>query len=164
MGISTFQNQNINQFAQLPTLGELDLRLNTQNLAVRLDPNYAGAAITPGTAVKLVASTGLGIAVVTPCTVNSDVIYGFVNYDPKLNLYTGGMYMTISFNWGNVMYMNASATFDRNVQLGIVVASTTVVTATTGMTVFGWSIDQATAVSQLVRVMIAIDPTRATHA
>lgn len=147
--------QAINQFTQAPVKGQLDLRLNIQTLGVRVDSAYSGADLVPGQSVKILAAADQGgVPVVTPCTADEDDVYGFINYDPRTNLYNAGDYMSISFFRGNVMYMEAGAAIDRNVAFMIVPTGNKITTATSTNRICGRTIDRALASGDLIRCII----------
>ena len=156
MSLQTFNNQTINQFAPAPTLGQLDLRLNIQTLAVQLDPNYTpGQVVVPGTPMKIVAASGVGgTPIVTPCTAATDNVFCFINYDPKLNQWPPGAIMSASFFRGNVMYMLSAGAIDRYTPVEIVVNTNQVQQAVNPNIVVGFTIDQAAAANALIRVAI----------
>lgn len=144
-----------NQFTQLPVLGQLDLRLNIMSIQAQVDSSVVTPLIA-GQPVKIMAGTPQGgLPRIVACTSASDPVYGFVNYDPKINSYSALQPCSISFFKGNVMYMTAAAAFDRNVNLEIVPGTIgNVQTATTGHTIVGTSLDVAVNVGDLVRVLI----------
>jgi len=144
-----------NQFTQLPVLGQLDMRLNIQSIQVQVDSSQA-TPLVAGQPVKLKTGTPQGgLPRVVACTGDDDLIYGFVNYDPKINSYSALQAMSISWFKGNVMYMVAGAAFDRNVNLAIDYTTPgNVNTATTGQTIIGTPMDVAEEAGDLVRVLI----------
>ena len=153
---------NPNQFAQKEYLGVLDLRLNMNTISVQIDLAQSGA-LYGGQAVKLVDSVG-GVPKVV-AVVDADpgeLVYGFLNYDPKTIAFVAGAYAEMSMA-GNAMYLYATAAISRGalVQLdfatvgGVKTAAASLqFAAGAAQNVVGWAIDKATAPGQLVRVML----------
>lgn len=143
---------NINQFAQSPVKGMLDLKFNPETIVCRVSDSEV-TALVPGQAVKISDVAG-GIPVVTAVAADTDDVYGFVNYNIKNQSFAAGVEVEISFFRGNVMYMEASAAMARNAQVAVVVAGQKIVTAGAGQRIVGRLIDKASADGDLVRVVI----------
>lgn len=144
---------NQNQFSQSGVQGMLDLRFNPQTLACAVDENV-GTALLPGQAVKIVDSAG-GVPKVEPCTLDTDDVFGFVNFNHKDQDFDAEAPVEISAFRGNVMYMTASAAIARGAKVMVVIASNKVALhAGGGQRVIGRALDKATADGDLIRVMI----------
>lgn len=144
---------NINQFAQTPVKGQLDLSVGVkQVISVQVDVSSAGGLVD-GQAVKLVDVKG-GIPNVVECAADSDDVFGFIVYDIKDKAFNAGDKVEIAFARGSVMYMEASAAIVPYAKVAIVISGQKVVTATTGQMIIGYAIDKATASGELIRVMI----------
>lgn len=142
----------LNQFNQIPVQGQLDLHFNPQTISCEVDSSELGSLV-PGQAVKMVDSDG-GVPKVVAAALNSDDIFGFINYNLKDKTYVAGEAVELSFFKGNVMQMTASAAIARNAKVAVVIADKEVVTASGGMTIVGRALDKATAADQLIRVII----------
>ena len=143
---------NINQFAQTPVKGQLDLSVGVkQVLSCQVDTSSAG--LVDGQAVKLVDVKG-GIPNVVECAADDDNAFGFVVYDIKDKAFAAGSKVEIAFARGSVMYMQASAAIVPYAKVAIVISGQKVVTATTGQMIVGYAIDKASAADDLIRVMI----------
>jgi hypothetical protein len=143
---------NQNQFGQIPIKGQLDLRFNSQTVSCVVDATSAGGLL-PGQAVKIVDGTD-GVPHVVECDVNTNDVFGFINYELKNVSFEVGMSVEVSFFRGNVMFMEASAAILKNAQVAIVVTGQKVVTATSGMRIVGRAFDKASASGDLIRVLI----------
>lgn len=144
--------QSINQFAQAPVQGMMDLRFNPGVVAAEIDVTEAGQLV-PGQAVKVVDTAG-GVPKVIACTADSDDVFGFILYDIKSRVFVAGDMCELAAMRDNVMYMTASAAIARNAQVTIVIGSKKVATATGGDRIVGRAYDKATADGQLIRVTI----------
>jgi hypothetical protein len=144
---------NINQFAQTPVKGQLDLSVGVkQVLSCQVDTSSAGSLVN-GQAVKLVDVKG-GIPNVVECAADSDNVFGFIVYDIKDKAFNAGDKVEIAFARGSVMYMEASAAIVPYAKVAIVISGQKVVTASTGKMIVGYAIDKAAASGELIRVMI----------
>ncbi len=143
---------NQNQFTQIAVQGMLDLRFNASTISCEMDTTTAGA-IVPGTAVKIVNSAG-GIPKVVECDIDTNDVFGFINYDLKQKTFNAFDRVEVSFFRGNVMYMTASAAISRNAQVAIVIANDKIVTATSTQRIVGRALDKAAADGDLIRVII----------
>lgn len=104
----------MNQLVQTPVIGMTDQPQNPNTKSVVMDSSYGGAAV-PGTAVKQIAPTGVTsgsglntLPHVIPCTADDDVVFGFIQYNPRDTGYTGGSPMEVS-KTGNVQWQVATA-------------------------------------------------------
>lgn len=151
--------QNINQFAQTPVQGMMDLMLNPAVVSAQIDTTSAGGLV-PGQAVKMVDSAG-GIPKVVECAADTDDVYGFIVYDIKSSVYAVGDKVEVASMRDNCMYMTSSAAIARNASVEIVISGQKVATAATGKRIIGRAFDKATGANQLIRVVIDLPGTLA---
>jgi hypothetical protein len=144
--------QNINQFAQAAVQGMLDLQFNPAIVSAEIDVSSAGGLVA-GQAVKIVDSAG-GVPKVVECADDSDDVFGFIRYDIKTQVYDAFSVCELAAMRDNCMYMTAGAAVARNAKVMIVVASSKVVTATSGNMIVGRAFDKASADGDLIRVII----------
>lgn len=143
-------NQVMNQFAQAPILGMLDLKYNYNTIAARMDDAVVGGFIA-GQAVKVTQQAG-EVPIVTPCTANTDVVFGFINFDIKTKSFIAGSMMEISQR-GNVVFLIATAAIARGAQVMIDPATIGgIVTVSSGKPITGFCLDVASAAGQIVRI------------
>ena len=145
--------QGLNAFSQDPEQGQVDLNIQTNTVACVVDS--ASATLIPGQAVKIV-DTGGGSPIITAATVNSDDVFGFVNYSMKDQSFPAGARVEISYFRGNVMFMTASAAISRNAKVMIVVAGSKVVTRSASGISIGRALDKALNNGDLIRVLIDV--------
>lgn len=143
---------NVNQFAVQQIKGVLDLAYNTTVITCTVKSDE-GTALVPGQAVKLVDSAAPS-PVVTTATVNTDDVFGFVVYNPKINAFAANQQVDIAVMGGTVMVMEASAAIARWAPVSIVVTGQKVVTASGALVVVGRALDKAAADADLIRVWI----------
>lgn len=143
---------NINQFAQIPVQGELDLKFNTTVLSGEIASTENGTLV-PGQAVVM-ADTAGGVPKFTAVASATDDIYGFISYDIKSQNFVAGDRIEVVAMRNGVMYMTASAAIARNAQVMVVVASKKVATATSSQRIIGRALDKASADGDLIRVTI----------
>lgn len=142
-----------NQFNQIPVQGQLDLKFNVNSLSAEIDVSSAGS-LTPGTAVKMVDSSG-GVPKVVECAADSDEVFGFINRNQKNQVFNAYDACEISLlNGGNCMYMTASAAIARGAVVTIVTASDKIKTSTGGSRDCGHALDKAAADGDLIRVLL----------
>lgn len=144
---------NINQFAQTPVKGQLDLSVGVKSvISCQVDASSAGGLVN-GQAVKLVDVKG-GIPNIVECALPSDDVFGFIVYDIKDKAFAAGDKVEIAFARGSVMYMQASAAIVPYAKVAAQITGQKVITATTGDMIVGYAIDKAAAADELIRVMI----------
>jgi len=147
--------QYLNQFAQAPEKGMLDLRLNANTVSVRAN----NTTILAGQAVKLV-DVAYGVPHVAPA-LDTDEVFGYANRSLKKTTFTGYDDFEVSIT-GNVMYMESGAAIAANADIMYVKATGYVITATgTTKCISGKALDKASAINQLIRVYIKSFPTLA---
>lgn len=143
-----------NQFAQTPTLGQVDQQFNYNTISVMVDSSQA-TPLYPGSAVKAVDSAD-GVIKVVGCSANADEVLGFINYDIKNTQFLAGMPAQISMA-GNVMYLYATGAVGRGVQVQLDISSPGSVAAAVGSSgadIVGWAFDKAAAGGALIRVFL----------
>ncbi len=144
-----------NAAQQYPLLGMLDLRYNTDTVAVQVDASQA-TALTFGQAVKMAAvSTNLsGPPKVVACAADTDVVLGFINFDIKSQSFPAFSMCEISMA-GNVIYLYSTGAITRGNQVCLDLTTIGGVSAT-GSTheVVGWAFDGCAAGGTLIRVFL----------
>jgi len=143
-----------NQFEMAPIQGQLTLQLNTNTIPCQVDTTVV-APLVPGQPVKVVDSAG-GQPKVIGAALDTDDIFGFVNYSIKDSAFPALAQLEISAFQDNVMYMTAGAAIARNASVEVVIASKKVVTAASGKRIVGRALDKALADGDLIRVVIML--------
>lgn len=144
---------NINQFAQTPVKGQLDLSVGVRSvISCQIDSSSAGGLV-PGQAVKIVDVKG-GIPNVVECSAASDDVFGFITYGIKDKMHDAGSKAEIAFFRGSCMIMEASAAISANSPVSIVVSGQKVAPSASGDMIVGRALDKASASGEFVRVMI----------
>lgn len=144
--------QNVNQFAQTPEQGFLDLQTGQSNvLNGGISLSEAGTLIA-GQAVKMEDSAG-GVPKFLKLAANTDKTFGFVVYNQKDTGFTAGMGASIAID-GSVMYMTAGAAIARGAKLEVVYTTDKVITSAGTNPVVGIALDKAAADTDLIRVLI----------
>jgi hypothetical protein len=144
--------QNVNQFAQTPEQGFLDLQTgmnNVLNCAVSLSES---ATLIAGQPVKLEDSAG-GVPKVLALAANTDSTFGFVVYNQKDTGFTAGMGVSIAIK-GTVMTMEAGAAIARGAPVQVVYTTNKVITSAGVNPRVGFALDKAAADTDLIRVYI----------
>ena len=159
--------QEINQFQQTPTLGQITSSLNTGTRSAVVDGSYSTtSSFPPGTALKQVnadnftAGEGLNtIPHVVPCTsATADTVFGFAQYSMKDQVFITGSPLEASQS-GNTQWLMATASGNAGAPAMLDVTIPGGVTPITGNSdvVVGNFKDQPT-VGNLVRVAINLVP------
>jgi hypothetical protein len=144
---------NPNQFEMQPLKGDLAIKdrgiVDDGRLAYTVTDH-----LIPGTPVKI-ADTSSRVLEFVPASRDNDPIYGFTIFDIKKNSLTGGDYVNVA-STKTVMYMEASEAIPKGHALAVVIGLTSVQVTkwVTGKTNIGFSLDQATAANQIIRVQI----------
>ena len=143
--------QLINQFAQTPEPGDLDLLFPGGVISARA---YASLVtpLVPGQAVKLV-DVGGGVPVVTALAADTDATFGFVVRNLKDISFAANEILEVAIQ-GSVQYMVAGAAIARGAKIEVVTASTKVITNAGTNPVAGFAFDKATADGDVIRVFI----------
>lgn len=159
LSVTTIAAQpNPNQFAQSPYLGQTDLYLNFNTIAVMFDPQGTGSLVG-GCAVKWSANAG-PVPMVVPSTAADDILAGYVNYSIKDQSFAPGSLLSISLA-GNVMFLYAALAVVRgdlltNLPAGVAGGCNGGVVPATGSSGFpiaGQALDTV-AIGSLFRVML----------
>jgi hypothetical protein len=141
-----------NQFTETGFLGTTDLRFNGNTVAVEIDASQSGS-LYAGQAVKIVDSAD-GIPKVVGCAANSDNVMGFINFDIKSKVFSAGSKCEISMA-GNCIYLYATTAIARGAQVTLALGTNGgVASKNSGDNIVGWAYDKASAIGQLIRVML----------
>jgi hypothetical protein len=144
---------NPNQFAQVPYLGQIDLRFPFNSVSVQIDVSQGATPLYAGSAVKMVNSP-YGIPKVVGCTANTDSVLGFINFDIKNVSFAALQNAEISMA-GNVIYLYSTGAIARGVQVTLDLSTNGgVATATGSNTIVGWAYDQFPTAGTLARVFL----------
>lgn len=158
--------QYMNQFAQTSVRGAMDELLNYNIITAKLNNTDETQITSAGDLVKFVAGAS-GIPVVAEVgaseTASNNTLYGFIVKDLKSSEYTSGLTLGVAgdycvmqmiteevINSGARVAYDATTTTPTNT--GKVINNPT--TATAGQIACGFALDSATAVGQLIRVLI----------
>lgn len=156
-----FLTQSMNQFAQTPILGLVDLIPAPNVFNAQINPSSSATAIQVGSAVKLLAgATTASTILVDVCTGPTDgPVYGIIPYNNRKNVYNPGDLCEVAAG-SSVLFLKSSAAISRGDKVTTTAATTTadptVATVATPTTqyVTGVALDVATAANQLIRVEI----------
>lgn len=154
--------QNVNQFAQAPILGQLDLETQGTVVTVRVSPNQA-TALVAGQPFKVENSAG-GVPSVLALAGAGDPVHGFITRNLKDQTFPTNARAEGAMD-GSIMYMNSAGAITRFGAVEVVQAVPGNVAASGGVNpVVGIAFDQATAANQLIRVLIKVPGTQTTAA
>lgn len=142
---------NINQFAQTPFQGQLDLLFGGDGVIGATVDSTLVTPLVPGQAVKL-SNTAGGPPVVT-ADVDGDDTFGFVTYNVKDQNYPAGAAVEIALS-GCAMYMTAQAAINRGDAVELDTADLEVTTALGFNPPVGYALDKALNAGDLIRVLI----------
>lgn len=153
-------SQSQNAFSQSPLIGMIDMTVGPQNvLAVQVDSTAGSAVYYPGQFVKVVANTVGGIPRVIGCDADTDGALGAIVYNIK-NAgfgfeYTAGSVCEIALS-GSVVWLYSAAAITQGARVCLDASQPGSVQATGGTTptVVGWALDGASAMGQLIRVVL----------
>ncbi len=149
---------NPNAFSQLPYLGVLDLRFNSNTVAAQIDVSAGMQQYYWGQAMKMVPNTSGGLPKVIGCVSKSDPVFGFINFDIKSLSYSAGQNCEISL-WGNVMYLYATGAVVQGQPAYLDITTIGGVQAAgNAASLVGSFYDGAASGGQLVRVMLVPNP------
>jgi hypothetical protein len=149
------QTININQFAQLPLKGALDLAITNSKVLTGIVSASQATALVPGQRVKLDTTAQYFIPSVIAAGDNEAAI-GVVVYNSRnsANL-VAGQPVEVALSGGTVMWMEAAEAFAA--QSVVYQTGVTVDTTSASHKKVGIAIDGAAATGDLVRVII-IEP------
>lgn len=142
---------DINQFALSQVQGALDLQIHSSVISCTVDAAET-TQLVAGQAVKL-ATTGGGTPKVLALTSNTDKTFGFVVRNLKDQSRGAGESLEIAMA-GSVMYMTAGAAVTAGAYVEIVYATNKVITSAGANPIVGYSLDNASADGDLIRVMM----------
>lgn len=146
---------NPNVFAMSPIVGMIDMRFDYNTVAVMIDVSQA-TALYAGMAVKIVDSAD-GVPKVVGCALNSDEVFGFINFDIKTVAFTAGMAAEVS-QGGNVIYLFSTGAIARGVQVTLDLSTgggVAQAVPASGFRIVGWAFDKAPAAGTLIRVRLS---------
>jgi len=154
-----------NQTAQSVIKGMLDLRFNTETVAVMVDESEV-AEMAHGQFVKLVDGESF-IPKVVACSADSDEAFGVVNFSRKEASFSAGEAMEISRD-SNVMYLEASGAIARGAEVIMDLSEAgkvlTADGAGAGKAIVGYAYDKALADGDLIRVVLKTPSFKVTEA
>lgn len=133
--------------------GQLDLDVNLNQFAGVVDSSQT-EALLPGDPVSIV-STSAGLPHYIKASSGS-LIFGYVKWSAKKPSYEADDIVEVACT-GDVMYMEAGAALNAGIPVNVDISGDTAVVAvgsSAGSTI-GYTMEQATAAGQLVRVYIA---------
>jgi hypothetical protein len=155
-----FLTQAMNQFAQAPILGAVDMIPSPNVVSAQITSSSSATAIQVGSPVKLVAGTS-GSILVDVCSGPTDgPVFGVLLYNARKNLYVANDIVEVGCS-DTFVYLRASAAVARGAKVTTTAATTTtdplVTTVSVPSTqyVTGVAIDAAAAANDLIRVKIA---------
>lgn len=152
---------NQNQFGMTPVLGQVSMIPNPNIVPVRLNPSST-AVLQAGSAVKLIAATGVGAEILVDATTGptDGPVFGVIVYNMRKNLYAAGDNAEVACA-GSYVFLEPSAAVARGAKVTSTAATAgndpTVATVSVPSTqyVTGEVIDPAAAAGGLVRIRIA---------
>lgn len=152
---------NINQFEQGNLPGTIDLSTNPNPSVIycRIDPNGAAADFVAGQGVRLVdagVNDGAGPPLVDALTVDTQVPFGVILFDPKQGTHARGDVVAVAVK-RSVVNMQAAAALNRGSLVSLTVATAKEVAAVGANAQFGYLLDKASAAGDLVRVLITTE-------
>lgn len=146
--------QNLNQFGQLPVLGQLDLQSRGGTILTGQISSAQVTSLVPGQACKIEDSAG-GVPKLLSCA-DTDQADGFIVFTLKDQNFPTLARAEFAL-FGSVMYMNSNAAIARNGRVEAKNADQTVGPAGGVNPVIGWALDKATASGQLIRIFITTE-------
>lgn len=143
--------QNIVQFKQSGVKGQLDHKLNAERVITCVVSASQSGSVVPGQAMKFDTSTGNVPSVIQCAT--SDVVHGFIVFDPKKSSPVAGDFVQIALAVpGLIMWLSAGGTIAAGAEVEDIAAGGNVQTLASGKK-RGLAIDPATT-GQLLRVIL----------
>lgn len=147
--------QSLNQFQQATTVGSLVQGLADGIFSATIDQAYA-FKVYFGQPCKLVPETG-GSVKVTPCTADSDEVFGFALFNNTRPYYVAGNGVELA-QAGSFIYLFATSAIaagqrvqvDTSVKTGGVKA----VVASSGASIVGYALESAAGYGSLIRVAL----------
>lgn len=157
LSVSTdIQQPGQNQFAQSVVVGQIDLPYEYNTISAQIDVSETGT-LYPGQAVKIVDSAG-GVPKVVACSADTDLVFGFINYNFKNPYFLAGYPCEISQD-GNVMWLMAADAIARGAQV-VSKCSTTIggvgpTSGSGGENIVGFALDKASVAGTAIRIKLA---------
>lgn len=142
--------QSLNQFAQAPSLGDIDLGGENNIIAAVLASGSADVA--PGQAVKIVDNAS-GVPTVEPLAADTDQTYGFVARNNKDAVRSAGEPLELAQQL-TVIWLEAGAAIARGAEVEYDVSADEVITAAGTNPAVGRALDKAAAAGDLIRVQV----------
>jgi hypothetical protein len=150
---TTAPSINPNSFAQTTLLGQVDQKFNYNTKSVQIGSTQTGV-LYPGQAVKWVATNSGGVPQVVACTVNTDQVMGYIEFDIRNQNFAANQMCNIS-QGGNVIYLYATTAISAGAQVCSDAANNGVQATGNSACVVGWAMDQATAYGALIRINLS---------
>lgn len=144
-----------NQFSLTTIQGAMDLRRSNNVVSAIIDITSAGGLV-PGQAVKIVAQGKAGG--ILPHVVEAsdgDLIFGFLVFNLKDQVYNALMQVEVSTGFDDVMYMTAAGALSPLTKLKPVIASKKVTACSPGDNISAYNLDQALADGDLIRCVVS---------
>ena len=148
-------NQNLNQFAQTPLVGQPDWTVNQNIVSAKIYASSSGGALlVAGNAVKLKDTTG-DMPIVDLVTGVTDTAWGVLIHRMKGDTFTAGQIVEVALG-GSTVWMQASAATTRGNRLELDPTGPTVANnASLGTdATIGVGIDKSAAANAMIRVYI----------
>jgi hypothetical protein len=149
---------NLNQFAQVPILGQLDLQISKSGVISGTVDASQATALVAGQPVKLYGSN-TSSAPTFVAAGDTDVAIGHVVFDKKKASPEAGDVISVAGNFGPVMFLEAGETITPGVRVQNQDTDNTVMLVTDGK-VRGIALDYGT-VGTLIRVILLTPVTAA---
>lgn len=151
---TTLTQLSQNSFSLSAIVGQVDMPFNMNTLGCVIDATAGAAVYSAGTAVKIVPNTKGGAPHVIACSANSDVAFGFINFNLKNINWGAGQAVDVSID-GNIIWLYATAAITQGAQVCLDVSSPGAVQPTGGSAeVVGFALDGAAASGSLIRVKL----------
>ncbi len=142
---------DINQFAQTPVQGMIDLSFQGSVISAQVGSAQA-TALVAGQAVKLATTAG-GVPKVIGLAANTDVSWGFVLRNLKDANFPAFAAVEIALQ-NTVVWMTAGAAITRGAKLEVVYTTNKVITNAGTNPVVGYAFDTASGDGALIRVYV----------
>lgn len=155
--VTTASQQSQNQFSQRPVVGMLDLAYNYNTRSAQIDLTQATALYAGQPVKRASGQTGVSVPKLISITADTDLIFGFINYDIKTVAFLAGSMCEVS-GAGNVMFLPTAAAISAGAQVcwdslnGGVVAAT----GSSAKTIIGYATDGAAASGATIRVTLQL--------
>lgn len=144
--------QNINQFAQTPEVGDIDLPRQGTVISAMVNVG-ASATLVNGQPVKLANVAGRHVPFVIPLAANTDATFGFVVRNLKDVNFVDGDSLEVAAG-GSIMFMTAGGAIAPQAKVEVVYTTNKVIAAAGTNPRVGYALDKATADGDIIRVMI----------